>query len=52
MKRVIAFLVLGFFLVPNLSFAATGSCSKDGYTVITMNGIFTKDEEAKKIKKH
>src|SRR3989338_2551189 len=44
------FLVAGFFLVPNLSFASGSiqACSKIGYTVATINGIFTNETDAGK----
>ncbi len=50
MKRISTFLVLGFLLAPNLTLAVTEVCSKDGYTVLTMNGVFT-DERGAQINK-
>ncbi|GEM_PF-1134298 len=50
MKRVGTFLVFGFLLLPNLTFAANEVCSRNGYTVLTMNGVFTDDSGAKKNK--
>jgi len=48
MRRITTFLILGFLFVPNLTFAATGVCSKDGYTVATINGVFTYQSGAEK----
>ena len=45
-------LIVGFFFVPNLSFAdgVAGTCSESGYAVVTMNGVFTDENGAKKNK--
>ena len=41
MRRITTFLILGFLFVPNLTFAVVTTCSKDGYTIATINGVFT-----------
>ncbi len=46
MIKVVVFLILGFIFVPNLTFAVNKVCSGDGYTVATINGIFTDEGEA------
>ncbi|MBU6390604.1 hypothetical protein KGQ31_03600, partial [Patescibacteria group bacterium] len=42
-------LILGFLLIPIFSFASGthDSCSRTGYTIATINGVFTGDKEAK-----
>ena len=45
-KSCIYFLLASFFLFPNLSFAAGVQCSPNGYTVTTINGIFTNQDGA------
>src|SRR3989338_9770019 len=47
MRRIVTFLVFGFLFTPNLTFAATATCSNTGYTILTLNGIFTGEDEAK-----
>ena len=42
------FLIVGLILIPNLSHAVSEACSKSGYTIATVNGIFTNEEDAKK----
>ena len=44
--KIITFFVSILFFLPNLSLAAK-SCSRDGYTVLTVNGIFTDESGAK-----
>src|ERR1035437_3317207 len=44
-KVVVYFLFIIFLSIPNLSLA-TNQCSKDGYTVATINGINTTEQEA------
>ena len=41
MRRVSIFLILGLFFAPNLTFAAIEVCSRVGYTIATINGVFT-----------
>src|SRR3989338_3088406 len=48
MRRIATFLILGFLFTPNLTFAATATCSNTGYTILTLNGIFTGDEGARR----
>src|SRR3989338_614964 len=46
--KIKVLLIVGFFLIPNLS-PAVGLvfvCSKTGYTVVTINGVFTNESEA------
>src|SRR3989338_1679118 len=50
MRKISILLVFGFLFIPNLTFAVAVACSKDGYTVITMNGVFTEEDDAKKNK--
>jgi hypothetical protein len=45
-KVVGCFLLIILFLIPKLSLAASG-CSPNGYTVLTINGIFTDDTGAR-----
>ncbi len=46
-SRVIYYFIFFLFLfIPNLSFAAS-QCSKNGYTVLVINGILTKDAGAR-----
>ena len=44
-KVVGCFLFIILFLIPNFSLAAN-QCSKNGYTVLTINGILTNDTGA------
>src|SRR3989338_512057 len=48
--KIWIFIATGFFLVPNFSFAVGNveRCLKDGYTVLTLNGVFTDEKGAKK----
>ena len=46
MRRIATFLILGFLFIPNLTFAATEACSKKGYTIATVNGVFTDQKGA------
>ncbi|MDE2021045.1 MAG: hypothetical protein KGJ13_11970, partial [Patescibacteria group bacterium] len=49
-KRYIGyFLIVGIFLIPNLSLAdcVPGKCSADGYTIATINGIRTNERGAR-----
>ncbi|MDO8620189.1 MAG: hypothetical protein Q7R64_02470, partial [bacterium] len=48
MRRISAFLILGFLFSPTFSFAegTTQACSKNGYTVATLNGVFTDERGA------
>jgi len=39
-------LIISFLVLPNLSLAAGVQCSKNGYTVATINGIFTDENGA------
>lgn len=41
MKKVVTFLAFGLLFTPNLTLADVGVCSKNGYTVATINGVFT-----------
>ena len=45
-KFLLSFIFLSLFL-PNLSFAVE-SCSENGYTILTVNGVFTNETGAKK----
>ncbi|PIQ68646.1 MAG: hypothetical protein COV91_02920 [Candidatus Taylorbacteria bacterium CG11_big_fil_rev_8_21_14_0_20_46_11] len=47
MRRAIGLIILGFIFVPNVSIAGTEVCTSSGYTVLTVNGIFTNESEAK-----
>src|SRR3989338_9215415 len=47
--KIKVLLIVGFFLIPNLS-PAVGLvfvCSKTGYTVVTINGVFTNEDGAR-----
>jgi len=48
-RYIILIFVLGFLFFKDTSFAdgISGQCSKDGYTITTINGILTNDEGAK-----
>jgi len=48
MRKIIAFLIVGFLSTPVSSFAqgVDGSCSGSGYTIATVNGVFTNKEQA------
>ncbi|MDO8451792.1 MAG: hypothetical protein Q7S76_02890, partial [bacterium] len=48
MRRISIFLIFGFLFSPTFSFAGgiIGSCSKDGYTIATINGVFTDERGA------
>ncbi len=48
MRRISFFLILGFLFSPTFSFAegTTQTCSKNGYTVATLNGVFTDERGA------
>ena len=41
-------LVVGVFVIPNLSLAVgvSSQCSSNGYTVATINGVFTDEKRA------
>ncbi|MES3004922.1 MAG: right-handed parallel beta-helix repeat-containing protein [Patescibacteria group bacterium] len=45
-KKQIKIIVFLFLLSPTLVLA-NDACSKDGYTILTLNGIFTNEEEAR-----
>src|SRR3989338_507721 len=47
--KIRTLLIIGFLFIPNLSFAdgSLGVCSKTGYTIATLNGVFTDDKEAR-----
>lgn len=47
MKLFIYFLIAGVLLFPIFSLAATAQCLKNGYTVATINGIFTEENGAR-----
>jgi len=51
MKSVKYFILFSIFLTPILSSAST-VCSQNGYTVLTMNGIFTNQKQAEENKKN
>ena len=44
-KVVVYFLFAIFILIPNLSFSS--QCSKNGYTILTINGINTNKDGAR-----
>ena len=50
MRGFLAFLLFGFVFAPAISNAEilNGNCSIEDYTILTMNGVFTKEEGAKK----
>src|SRR3989344_2128819 len=52
MKFLYYFLVVNLLFIPNLSLASTNDflCSANGYTIATINGVFTNDNDAKKNK--
>ena len=45
---LVIFLVVGVFVIPNLSLAVgvSSQCSSNGYTVATINGVFTDEKRA------
>src|SRR3989338_4287318 len=47
--KIRTLLIIGFLFIPNLSFAdgSLGVCSKTGYTIATLNGVFTDDKGAR-----
>src|SRR3990167_7401034 len=50
MRRITAFLILGFLFIPDLTFAAVEICAQNGYTILTINGVFIDEGGAKKNK--
>ena len=46
MRKIAFVLVLGFFIFPNVTFAVVESCSENGYTIATINGVFTDERGA------
>src|SRR3989344_4483726 len=48
MKRIGIFSIIVLLFVPTISLAAGSSCSVKGYTVLTINGVFTDENGAKK----
>jgi len=46
MKKIISSLIISLLLFPNLSFAQEVKCNPKGYTIFTINGVFTNDTEA------